>query len=144
MACDTIHDTSNLADIERRLAEVLARNSNVRWAYLFGSAARREPFRDLDIGVMFDAEATGAVAFGGLAVALEEAVPEVRIDLVDLKPLAPPVAGRIARERRILFDRAPEERARWEVEANRRALDIEPWLREFERLRLLALKERHG
>lgn len=139
-----MHDASNVADIERRLTQALAQNSNVRWAYLFGSAARGEPFRDLDIAVMLDARAKGAVAFGSLAVALEEAVPEASIDLVDLKPMAPAVAGRIARERRILLDRAPEERAQWEVEANRRALDIEPWLREFERLRLLALRERHG
>jgi uncharacterized protein len=141
---DTMHDASNLAGIERRLTEVLAQSSVVRWAYLFGSAARGEPFRDLDIAVMLDAEAKGVLAFGRLAIALEEAVPEVKIDLVDLKPLAPAVAGQVARERRILIDRAPEERAEWEVEANRRALDIEPWLREFERLRLLALKERRS
>lgn len=133
----------HLADIEHRLIEALSDSPSVRWAYLFGSAARGEPFRDLDVGVMLDSEAKGAVAFGSIAAALEAAVPEVKIDLVDLASIAPMIAGRISRERRILVDRAPAERAEWEVEANRRALDLEPWLREFERLRLKALRERH-
>jgi predicted nucleotidyltransferase len=132
----------NLADVEERLTEVLSGNPSVRWAYLFGSAARGEPFRDLDVGVMLDEKARGVVAFGSLVSALEGAVPETAIDLVDLGSLAPVVAGRIARERRILIDRASADRKEWEVDANRRALDIEPWLREFERLRLLALEER--
>ena len=132
------------AEIKRKLSDVLARTEGVRWAYLFGSAARGEPFRDVDVGVMLDDSAPGAVAFGRIAVELQKALPEATIDLVDLRPLAPAVAGRIARERQILLDRDSEARKAWEVESNRRALDIEPWLREFERLRSLALQQRRA
>ena len=47
---------ADLGDIERRLIEVLEANPGVRFAYLFGSAARGEPFRDLDVGVMLAPE----------------------------------------------------------------------------------------
>ena len=140
--CATLAVVPDLDEIERQLAQVLSSNRSVRWAYLFGSAARGERFRDLDVAVMLTTEARGAVALGSVAAALEAELPEVRIDLVDLRSLAPAVAGQIARERRVLVDRAQAERVAWEVEANRRALDIEPWLREFRRLRLKSLKEK--
>ena len=127
-------------DIRRALVDVLSAEPSVRWACLFGSAARGERFADLDVGVVLSDP--GAVAFGRIANALQQAVPGHTVDLVELTSLAPAVAGRVARERVLLVDNAPEERAEWEVEANRRALDIEPWLREFERLRLEALGER--
>jgi predicted nucleotidyltransferase len=133
---------ADLDEIKRKLIAVLAGTESVRWACLFGSAARGEPFRDVDVGVMLDDTARGAVAFGRIAAELQAAVPEATVDLVDLEPLAPAVAGRIARERQILVDKDSEGRKSWEVESNRRALDIEPWLRESERLRLLALAER--
>jgi hypothetical protein len=93
---------------------------------------------------MLDDDARGAVAFGRVAARLEAALPNAKLDVVDLASLAPAVAGRISRERQILLDRDPAARKEWEVESNRRALDIEPWLREFERLRLLALEKRRG
>jgi hypothetical protein len=93
---------------------------------------------------MLDDSARGAVAFGRIAADLQAAVPQVELDLVDLESLAPAVAGRISRERVVLIDRDPTARKSWEVESNRRALDIEPWHREFERLRFLALEQRRG
>jgi hypothetical protein len=131
-----------LAPLEQRLREVLADESVVRWAYLFGSAARGETFGDLDVAVMLAADARGAVALGRVAARLEEATAGLPVDVVDLASAAPALAGRIAREGRALVDREPEARRSWELEANRRALDIEPWLAEFERLRNEALRQR--
>jgi predicted nucleotidyltransferase len=135
---------ADLAEIQAQLTSALEGATGVRWACLFGSAARGEPFRDLDVGVMLDDSARGAVAFGRIAADLQAAVPQVELDLVDLESLAPAVAGRISRERVVLIDRDPTARKSWEVESNRRALDIEPWHREFERLRFLALEQRRG
>ncbi len=132
------------AAYEGRLRDALSAHPEVRWAYLFGSAARGEAFRDLDVAVMLDAAARGAVAIGRVASRAEEAAPRVRVDVVDLASAAPALAGRIAREGRVLVDRDPEARKDWEVDANRRALDIEPWLAEFERLRDEALRQRAG
>jgi hypothetical protein len=66
------------------------------------------------------------------------------VDVVDLAAVAPTLAGRVVREGRTLVDREPEARRAWEVVANQRALDIEPWLAEAERLRNEALRRRAG
>jgi predicted nucleotidyltransferase len=128
----------------RGLTDVLASAPEVRWAYLFGSAARGEPSADLDIAIMLSDAARGATALGRIAAQLEAAARDVPVDVIDLKSASPALAGRIAREGRLLVDREREPRLLWEVEANRIALDIQPWLDEFVRLRLQVLKERAG
>ncbi len=130
--------------LESRLREALRAEASVRWAYLFGSTARGEPFRDLDVALALAADARGAVAFGTIVARLEEAVAPVHVDVADLGSVALALGGRIAREGRVLVDREPEARKTWEVEANGRALDIEPWLARFERLRAKALAGRSG
>jgi predicted nucleotidyltransferase len=137
-------DPAALADVERRLHEALLAEPAIRWAYLFGSAARGEPFRDIDVGVMLVGTARGAVALGRVAAAIEAAALPFAVDVVDLASAVPALAGRIAREGRVLVDSDHEARLTWEVEANSRGLDIEPWLAEFERLRNEALRQRAG
>lgn len=124
-----------LAPLERRLRDALATDPAVRWAYLFGSAARGEPFRDLDVAVMLAPEARGAVGLGRVVARIEEAAGGVRVDVVDLESAAPALAGRIVREGRVLVDHDAGARWSWAIQANRIALDIEPWLAEGQRLR---------
>jgi len=125
-----------------RVCRALEAAPSVRWAYLFGSAACGGPARDLDVALMLDEGARGAIAIGTIAAALEAASGRLPVDVVDLRSAAPRLAGRIVREGRVLVDRDPPARRRWQLEANRRALDIEPWLARFERLRRRALLER--
>ena len=134
--------SERLSSIERRLRRALEAEETVRWAYLFGSAARGEPFRDLDVALMLDEDARGAVALGRVAAHLDEAAREIRVDVVDLRSAAPVLAGKVVREGRLLLDRDTPARRLWQLEANRRALDLEPWLARFERLRRRALEER--
>lgn len=129
-----------IPSLERRLRETLAAEPTVRWAYLFGSAARAEAFNDLDIAVMLFPDARGAVSLGRIVSGIEAAVHGVRVDVVDLASVAPALAGRIVREGRTLVDREPAARTSWELQANRLALDIAPWLAEFQRLRNEALR----
>jgi predicted nucleotidyltransferase len=131
-----------LPSMWRRLRDALTPETTVRWAYLFGSGARGEPFRDLDVALMLADDARGGVALGRVAAHLEEAVPEVPVDVVDLRSAAPLLAGKIVREGQVLIDRDAQARRLWQTHANRRALDIEPWLERFERLRRKALEER--
>jgi predicted nucleotidyltransferase len=138
------YEASRAAEFEARLRSALADWPDLLWAYLFGSAVRGEDFADLDVGVMLRPEARGGVVFGRLYNRLSEAVPGVRIDLVDLASAAPALIGRIVRERHLLADREPEARKDWEAESNSRALDIEPWLAEGERLRNEALRRKAG
>ncbi len=126
-----------------RLRSALSEDAAVRWAYLFGSAARGEPFRDLDVGVVLDpVQGRGAVRFGSLVSALESAVPDIRIDVVDLGSAAPAVRGMAVREGILLFDREPLARREWEIHVTRIWLDLEPWIQRGEALRLEALRER--
>jgi predicted nucleotidyltransferase len=138
--------SDKINQLERSLREALTGEATVRWAYLFGSAARGETFNDLDVAIMLADGALGAVALGRVAARIETAGRGLPVDVVDLESAAPALAGRIAREGRLLADRDPEARRRWELEANSRALDIEPWLVEFARLRNEALRRRatHG
>jgi predicted nucleotidyltransferase len=139
-------ESDSLARCMRRLREALAVEPTVRWAYLFGSAARGEEFRDLDVAVMLTADARGAVAFGRVASRAETAGDGQRVDVVDLASAAPALIGRIVREGRVLVDHEPAARRSWEIDANLRALDIEPWLAEFTRLHNESIRRRgfHG
>ncbi len=114
----TSPEIETAAHLEVILRGALAGDSSVRWAYLFGSAARGEAFRDLDVAVMLTADARGAVALGRVVARVEEAAKGLPVDVVDLAPAAPALAGRIVREGRVLVDREPEARRRWEIEAN--------------------------
>jgi predicted nucleotidyltransferase len=71
-------------DLLERLAAVLGRRPEVRFALLFGSAASRGPeaARDVDVAVSF-ARPTTLMERGRLAGALEDAVGR-EVDLVDL------------------------------------------------------------
>jgi predicted nucleotidyltransferase len=130
--------------VERSLRDALALHPEIRWAYLFGSCARAEPFHDVDVAVMLSSGARGAVALGRIVNRAQAAVGDAPVDIVDLASVAPALVGRVVREGRLLVDREPGPRRAWEVAANQRALDIEPWLAEAERLRNEALRQRAG
>jgi predicted nucleotidyltransferase len=138
------HDAKLAPDLESSLRDALALHPEIRWAYLFGSCARAEPFRDIDVAVMLSPGARGAVALGKIVNRAETAARGVPVDVVDLAAVAPALAGRVVREGRLLVDREREARRAWETAANQRALDIEPWLAEAERLRNEALRQRAG
>jgi predicted nucleotidyltransferase len=137
-------DPKLVPELERSMRDALALHSEIRWAYLFGSSARAEAFADLDVAVMLSTDARGAVALGRIVNHAEASAQGVPVDVVDLAAVAPTLAGRVVREGRTLVDREPEARRAWEVVANQRALDIEPWLAEAERLRNEALRRRAG
>jgi predicted nucleotidyltransferase len=134
---------TELGTAPERLTRVLAEDPALRWAYLFGSAARGEPFRDLDVGVVLDSElGRGAVRYGQLVAALEQAVPEIPLDVVDLVAATPALRAAAVRECRLLLDREVEARKAWEIDVARRWLDLEPWIQRGQALRIEALRRR--
>jgi len=137
-------DAKLAPNLERALLDALALHPEVRWAYLFGSCARAEPFSDIDIALMLSPGGRGAVALGKIVNRAETAARGVPVDVVDLAAASPALAGHVVREGRLLVDREPDARRAWEAAANLRALDIEPWLAEAERLRNEALRQRAG
>ena len=115
---------------------------HLRWAYLFGSAARGEHFRDVDIAVMPAASMPqGAVALGMVVANLEQAVG-IKVDLVDLSQPDLPFVGPMLTERVVLLDREPQARRTWEAGTTSRWLDFKPSYEEFLDRRNRAMRER--
>ena len=98
---------------EDALRAALESEREVRWAYLFGSASRAEPFRDLDVAVMLQPGALPGVELGGLVAALQAAT-RLPVDLVDLSVAPASLRAKVAARGRILVDREPAARAAWE------------------------------
>ena len=90
---------------ERSLLEALEPWPGVRLAVLFGSAARGQsgPGSDLDVGVLLEPGQESAAA---LEVALARATGR-RLDLVRLDAAPPLLRFEIARDGRVLVERAP-------------------------------------
>ncbi len=117
------------ADIERRLntlGQALADHPAIVFAYLFGSAARGKlgPLSDVDVAVYFDLAVD--IAHGQL-----EAMRRVtrhlgtdRVDLVVLNTAPTALAGRILASRRVIVDREPFLRHRYESLAIRKFCDF--------------------
>lgn len=128
------------------IRELLAREPHLRWAYLFGSAARGEGHRDIDVAVMPDpgsAEAgtLGMVELGRIAGDLET-LTGTSIDLVDLTSAPLPLAGPMLHERIVLLDRDKDARHCWEAETTSRWIDFRPAYERYSAVRLAAFLRR--
>lgn len=125
-----------------QVRRVLATEPHVRWAYVFGSVVRAGRYRDVDVALMPAATMpTGAVAWGRLVAALEQATG-AKVDLVDLSQQDLPFVGPMLTERRIVIENDAEARRAWEAETTSRWLDFKPAYDEFMRVRDLAMRAR--
>ena len=111
-------------------ARVFAAEPSVIAAYLYGSAARGEPARDLDVAVLFDAKVDPRV-LEPLAAALQAAGapsgPE--IDLRPLNHAAPRFQVTVLKEGKLLFERDREARLAHEAHFMSLWADFRPtWL----------------
>lgn len=121
---------------------VLAAEAHLRWGYVFGSLARGETFRDVDVALMPSAGMPdGAVAWGQIVARLQDAVGRP-VDLVDLARPVLPFVGPMLTERVVVLDREPDARLGWEVEVTRRWLDFQPAYDAAERVRRTAMRDR--
>jgi predicted nucleotidyltransferase len=127
-----------------RLTSLLANDARSAWAYLFGSAARGEKHRDVDIAVMpEDGTLVSLTELGRLQIELSRAAG-TDVDLVDLRRAPLPLLGSILRERIVLVDRRRHERHDWEARTHSRWLDFEPALRRSSAIRREKLALRSG
>ncbi|MDI7266914.1 MAG: nucleotidyltransferase domain-containing protein [Myxococcota bacterium] len=106
----------------------LAGEAAVRWAYAFGSFARGEPFRDVDVGVVTSPGAFSTLrSLGRLANRLAAAAGDgVEVDLVDLQACSLPLVAAVLDEGVLLVDHTPAERRLWEAECTLRWVDFRP------------------
>lgn len=139
-----IHKTRLPEDIEERLCslgQALQQCSSILFAYLFGGAVASpiKPLSDIDVAVYLDESADPVE---GRLEAIGVVTAHLRTDEVDLVVLntAPTaLTGRILRTRRVICDRDPLRRHRFESLALREFFDF----RLFER-RLLARRYGSG
>ncbi|MCA8978085.1 MAG: nucleotidyltransferase domain-containing protein [Planctomycetes bacterium] len=121
---------------------VLAEAEHVRWAYVFGSVARGEDGRDVDVAIMPAATMPpGAVAVGLLVSRLEAATGR-KVDLVDLGRADLPFVGPMLLERLVVLDRDPDARHGYEAKTTSRWLDFKPSHEQAQRIRTLAMQQR--
>jgi predicted nucleotidyltransferase len=122
--------------------EALSAEPDLRWGYVFGSVARGEPYRDVDIAVMpAPTMAERAVAWGQLMARLEAAIG-ADVDLADLGRPNLPFVGPLLTERVVVLDRERAARIAWEAETTSHWLDFRPAWEAAERTRTRAMLRR--
>lgn len=137
------YPSSVLGDsIEHALRRALESESSLAWAYLFGSAARGEGFRDVDVAVMpCETGLARLVDLGQLQSRLARVVA-ADVDLVDLRRAPLVLVQSVLACRRVLLDRDRDRRHVWEAETLSRSLDFEPIRRRYLALREERLRQR--
>jgi len=126
------------------LSAVLEGESGLRWAYLFGSAARGQAFSDLDVAVMPAANAfTSLTDAGRLGAELSSrlGIEGLAVDVVELRSCSLPFLGTMLDEAVVVLDREPVSRRFWEVAETLRWLDFKPVWEMNDRLRRQHLRE---
>jgi uncharacterized protein len=105
-------------------------------AYLFGSYARGEqrPDSDVDIAVLLPSDAAPALT-GPLTLLRGDLERLLRrnVDLVDLRRAPVDLVHRVLRDGRLLAERDPAERVRFEVRARNEYFDLLPHLLRYRR-----------
>jgi len=131
-------------DVEHRLVTlgaVLGEERVVRFAYVFGGAARGtlRPLSDVDVAVYLDEAADPVQARLDLIGVVTKHLGTDEVDLVVLNQAPTALRGRIVQSRRVIVDKDPFLRHRFESLALRTFLDF----RIFER-RLLDARFARG
>ena len=107
-------------DIEGRLASlghvIAAATPEVDFAYLFGSAATRSRTRrsDIDVAIYVSDRADAFRVRLAVAHAVAKHLGTDAVDVLPLNSLPIAVAGRVLASRRVLLDRVPFARHRYE------------------------------
>jgi uncharacterized protein len=116
-------------DIENRLATlggVLDRHPAVRFAYVFGGAGRGDlrPLSDVDVAVYVDEAADPVGTRLELIGVVTRHLGTDQVDLVVLNRAATALTGRILQSRRVITDKDPFLRHRFESVELRKFLDF--------------------
>lgn len=125
-----------LDELERRLAEFFndADDPSIAAAWLFGSAARgtAQAGSDVDIAVLLSRDP--APTLDGLRLDLRDTLEGLvgrKVDLVVLNNAPVDLIHRVLRDGRLLVDRKPSVRVRFEVRARNKYFDLLPILRHY-------------
>lgn len=125
----------DLSDAERRrileaLSDELRGTQGLRLVFAFGSFVRGEPFRDLDLAVLFD-DPRDWRGIGRVEGRASEALGEldVPIDIVPLNDASPAFRREVVREGRLLWEREPGTAREFEVQSVSEDMDYRAFRR---------------
>jgi predicted nucleotidyltransferase len=121
-------DAQALQRLECAAEQVFGAERDVVAVYLYGSAARAEPARDLDIAVLFRSAPSAPAVLERMAADLQRhgAPHGPEIDLRPLNGTAPRFQASVLREGKVLVDRDPPARVEAEARALSAWLDYQP------------------
>lgn len=127
----------DLTEIEQRARDVMASvNGDLVAAYLFGSVARdtASDSSDIDIGVLLRSIPAGRLGDSqfGLEGTLEKSLGR-QVQVVVLNGAPPDLIHRVLRDGRLLLDRDPSSRIRFEVKSRNEYFDVLPFLNRYRR-----------
>ena len=114
-------------DIDRKLGllgDFLNKDSNIIFAYLFGGLlkSRRNPLSDVDLGIYV--KSTRGLDYLNLFNKISQVLGTDEIDLVVLNSAPISLAGRILQNRKVLTDKNPFLRHRYESRVLREFFDF--------------------
>ena len=125
--------------LEKKIEEFFrSRAPEVVAVYLFGSAARgtARSDSDVDVGILLSEDPPSTL--DGLRLDLAGALEHelaTPVDLVVLNKAPPDLVHRVLRAEKLLVDREPAVRIRFEVRSRNEYFDVLPYLREYRRSR---------
>lgn len=121
-------DDEDLVRLRAQVGAVLARQPEVIAAYHYGSSARRQPARDIDIGLVVDREARASLDVEAIAERLANACgrPVGDFDVRVVNDADPVFLGNLMREGVRCHERDIEGRVAFEVQAMNAWLDFQP------------------
>jgi predicted nucleotidyltransferase len=126
------------SSIGSTIRDIVGRSHNdVVAVYLFGSTARgtRRRDSDIDIGVLVEGQPPRTL--DGLKLDLQAQLGRALghgVQLVVLNSAPPDLLHRVFRDGKLLLDRDPSLRIRFETRARREYFDVLPYLRLYRRL----------
>jgi predicted nucleotidyltransferase len=117
---------TDVGDRLATLGALLGGQPAVRFAYLFGGAGRGElrPLSDIDVAVHLDETVDPVPARLNLVGLVTRHLGTDAVDLVVLKGAPTALLGRILQSRRVITDKDPFLRHRFESQALRQFLDF--------------------
>ncbi len=118
----------DVARLRTAVAEVLTAQPQVIAAYHYGSSARRQPARDIDIGLVADRAAMRSLDVDGIAqqIAAKCGRPVDDLDVRVVNDADSVFLGNLMREGKRCFERDLDSRVAFEVQAMNSWLDFQP------------------
>jgi len=127
-----------------KISKILKKESNILFAYIFGSYARKEARKesDLDIAIflknpnIIEKDPSFEVKLA-LVIERETGLKNVEVVVIDNKPLR--FLNQVLRYGKLVFSRDEKERLKFETFVTKSYIDFKPYYKEYDDMRIRRL-----